>query len=318
VARPGFPRSIVEFQEQFATEDACRAYLVGCRWPEGFVCPACGGDRAGSQTRRYLWVCTSCGHQTSVTAGTVMHATRTPLRLWFWAAYLVATHHPGISAVQLQRQFGIRRYETPWLMLHKLRRAMVAPERTSLTGPVEVDDFYVGGREAWRPGGRYADSTKAIVVAAVELRSKGSGRLRLAIVPDLSADSLCGFVRTTVTAEAVVHTDGWQGYRRLSRLGYDHRSRSQRAAPAGEWLLPRAHRSISNLKAWLHGTHRDVSREHLQVYLDEFVFRHNPPHTDGRLPDAARPRNAPPANDLPADHHTHRIAHLKPTGYAGR
>jgi hypothetical protein len=265
----------VEFQEQFATEDACRAYLVGCRWPEGFVCPACGGDRAGSQTRRYLWVCTSCGHQTSVTAGTVMHATRTPLRLWFWAAYLVATHHPGISAVQLQRQLGIRRYETAWLMLHKLRRAMVAPERTPLTGPVEVDDFYVGGREAWRPGGRYADSTKAIVVAAVELRSKGSGRLRLAIVPDLSADSLCGFVRTTVAAEAVVHTDGWQGYRRLSRLGYDHRRRSQRAAPAGEWLLPRAHRSISNLKAWLHGTHRDVSREHLQVYLDEFVFRHN-------------------------------------------
>jgi transposase-like protein len=275
VARPAFPRSIVEFQEQFATEEACREYLFSCRWPEGFVCPVCGGDRAGGQTRRLLWICTACGHQTSVTAGTVMHATRTPLRLWFWAAYLVATHHPGISAVQLQRQLGIGRYETAWLMLHKLRRAMVAPERSPLTGPVEVDDFYVGGHEEQRPGGRFSDSTKAIVVAAVELRSKGSGRLRLAVVADLSADSLCGFVRSTVKAEAVVHTDGWQGYRRLRRLGYDHHPRSQRAAPAGQWLLPRAHRSIANLKAWLHGTHRDVSREHLQVYLDEFVFRHN-------------------------------------------
>ena len=204
-----------------------------------------------------------------------MHGTRTPLQLWFWAAYLVATHHPGISAVQLKRQLGIGRYDTAWLLLHKLRRAMVAPERSPLTGPVEVDDFYVGGLEEGRGGGRKSDSTKAIVAAAIELRGTGSGRLRLAVVPDLSAASLCGFVTTVVDDGATVHTDGWQGYRWLSHIGYDHRRASQRQTPAGEWLLPRVHRSISNLKAWLHGTHRGVSREHLQVYLDEFVFRHN-------------------------------------------
>jgi transposase-like protein len=275
VPRPDFPRTIVEFQRRFPDEAACRGYLFASRWPDGFSCPRCGGARAGEQPKRRLWECRSCGHQASVTAGTVMHGTRTPLQLWFWAAYLVATHHPGISAVQLRRQLGIGRYDTAWLLLHKLRRAMVAPERDPLTGPVEVDDFYVGGIEEGRGGGRKSDSTKAIAVAAIELRGTGSGRLRLAVIPDLSAASLCGFVATVVDDGATVHTDGWQGYRWLSHIGYDHRRASQRRSPAGQWLLPRVHRSISNLKAWLHGTHRGVSPEHLHVYLDEFVFRHN-------------------------------------------
>jgi transposase-like protein len=152
---------------------------------------------------------------------------------------------------------------------------MVAAERDPLIGPVEVNDFYVGGIEEGRGGGRKSDSSKAIVAAAVELRGKGSGRLRLSVIPDLSAASLCGFVTEVVDADAVVHTDGWEGYRHLKLLGYDHRHSSQSQTPTGEWLLLRVHRAISNLKAWLHGTHRGVSREHLQVFLDEFVFRHD-------------------------------------------
>ncbi|MGI8730320.1 MAG: transposase, partial [Solirubrobacteraceae bacterium] len=110
MSRPGFPRSIMEFQERFATEEACREYLFASRWPEGFVCRACGGTEAGRMHRaRLVWQCRSWGQQTSVTPGTVMHATRTPLRTWFWAAYLVATHHPGISAKQLQRQLALSR-----------------------------------------------------------------------------------------------------------------------------------------------------------------------------------------------------------------
>ncbi len=124
----------MEFQSRFPDEAACRAYLFGSRWPEGYRCPRCGGEAVGAEHRRHLWQCKRCGHQTSVTAGTVMHKTRTPLTLWFWAAYLVATHTPGISAVQLQRQLGIGRYETAWLMLQKLRRAMVAPEREAVPG----------------------------------------------------------------------------------------------------------------------------------------------------------------------------------------
>jgi transposase-like protein len=264
----------MQFQERFIDEAACLEYLAASRWPEGFVCPGCGSRRAWVIERRHLWQCAGCGLQTSVTAGTVMHGTRTPLRTWFWAAYLVATHHPGISAKQLQRQLGLSRYETAWLILHKLRRAMVAPERAPLRGEVEVDECYIGGFEPGKQG--RGTGEKALVGIAIEVRGRGSGRVRLTALPDVSGATLRAFVTEAVSAGAIVHTDGWQGYRPLAKGGFDHRRRSQRAAgPDDEPILPRAHRAISNLKIWLAGTHRRVSNEHVQVYLDEYVFRHN-------------------------------------------
>jgi len=274
VGRPGFPLTIMEFQERFATEEACREYLFASRWPEGFRCPACAASEAGEiHIRRLVWQCKRCGHQTSITAGTVMHKTHTPLRSWFWAAYLVATHHPGISAKQLSRQLGLR-YETGWLILQKLRRAMVAPERVPLKREVEVDEFFLGGVEEGTHGARQRGK-KALCGVAVEARGQGSGRLRLQVLADASMPSLSAFVRTTTSAGAIIHTDGWKGYNGLRKAGYEHRPREQRAAVGEEPYLPRAHRAISNLKAWMHGTHRGVSNDHLPVYLDEFVFRHN-------------------------------------------
>jgi len=223
--------------------------------------------------RRHLWECGGCHQQTSVTAGTVMHGTRTPLRVWFWATYLVATHHPGISAKQLQRQLGPSRYETAWLILQKLRRAMVAPEREPLKHEVEIDEFFLGGLEEGQRGGRQRGK-KALCGIAIEVRGQGSGRLRLAVLPDASGRALGAFAISTTARGAIVRTDGWSGYRGLAKLGFDHRPRSQ-LAERGEQLLPRAHRAVSNLKAWLHGTHRGVGDPHLQVYLDEYVFRHN-------------------------------------------
>ncbi len=210
-----------------------------------------------------------------MTAGTVLHKTRLPLTLWFWAAYLVATHGPGMSALQLQRQLGISRYETAWTVLHKLRRAMVAHERAPLTGEVEVDEGYLGGRDTDLRGGRQRHG-KPLVGVAVEIRGKGSGRLRLQLLPDASAASLTRFVSASSAAGGIVHTDGWPGYKGLQAAGFDHRPRIQHARfPDREWLLPRAHRALSNLRTWLQGTHHGVSPKHLQVYLDEFVFRHN-------------------------------------------
>jgi transposase-like protein len=204
-----------------------------------------------------------------------MHKTRTPLTLWFWAAYLVATHTPGISALQLQRQLGIGRYETAWLILHKLRRAMVAPERGRLHGEIEVDETLVGGRHSERTGGRQREG-KALVGVAVEARGQGSGRLRLTLLPNATAPSLEAFVKTSVEKGAIVNTDGWAGYQGLPSLGYEHRAIKQRRRfPDERKILPRAHRASSNLKTWLQGTHRGVERRHLQAYLDEFVFRHN-------------------------------------------
>jgi len=146
--RPSFPRSLSEFQAWFGTDQACLRYLIDLRWPEGFRCSRCDHEEAYELATRALLQCRRRGYQASVTAGTVLHATRVPFRQWFWAAYLVATHTPGISAVQLQRQLDLTRYETAWVMLRKLRRAMVRPERDRITGMVEVDDAYVA--EAWR------------------------------------------------------------------------------------------------------------------------------------------------------------------------
>ena len=274
MARPDFPLTILEFQQRFGSEEACRAYVFASRWPEGFVCPGCGGRDAGGETRRHLWICTACGRQTSVTAGTVMHGTRLPLRTWFWAAYLVSTFHPGISAKQLQRQLGVGCHETAWAMLHKLRGAMIAPEREPLKGEVEIDEFFLGGYEEGLKGGRQ-HGKKVLCGVAIEVRGRGSGRVRLAVLPDASGPALLAFTKATTAHGAIVHTDGLQSYRILAKHGYQHRRRPQTSATPGEQLLPRAHRAISNLKAWMHGTHRGVSPEHLPVYLDEYVFRHN-------------------------------------------
>jgi transposase-like protein len=209
-----------------------------------------------------------------VTAGTVLHRTRTPLTQWFWAAYLVTTHTPGLSALQLQRQLGISRYETAWTLLHKLRRAMVRPGRDLLRDKVEVDEAYVGGPEIDLRGGRQLRN-KALVVAAVEVRGKGSGRVRLQVVLDASGPSLTGFVKANVSPGATVMTDGWQGYAPLCDMGYRHRPRTQGNPRRASKILPRVHRVFGNLQTWLRGTHHGVSAKHLQSYLDEFTFRFN-------------------------------------------
>jgi transposase-like protein len=274
VGRPDFPKSLKEFQERFRDEAACRAYLAACRWPEGYRCGRCGHSEAFGLAQRQLWQCKSCGYQTSVTAGTVLHRTRMPLNLWFWAAYLVTTHTPGLSALQLRRQLGIDSYETAWAMLHKLRRAMVRPEREALKEKVEVDEVYIGGPEAGLKGGRQLVD-KVLVAGAVEVRGRGSGRVRLQVVPDASAPSLTGFVAANVEPGAVVLTDGWGAYAPLRRMGYRHRPKTQGPPERAAKILPRVHRVFGNLQTWLRGTHHGVGDQHLQAYLDEFTFRFN-------------------------------------------
>jgi hypothetical protein len=159
MGRLDFPVSIVEFQRRFADDAACLGYLAGRGGRPGSPAPRAAAARHGGW--RHLWECAGCGRQTSVTAGTIMDHTHTPLSLWFWSAHLVATHTPGISAVQLHRQLGISRYETAWFLLHKLRAAMAAPERGLLTGEVEADEGFIGGRNPARRGGRVGTGAPA-------------------------------------------------------------------------------------------------------------------------------------------------------------
>jgi hypothetical protein len=162
----------------------------------GFAVGGAGTPRPSRLPLGHCGNAKACGRQTSVTAGTILHRTRLPLTMWFWAAYLMSTHTPGLSAVQLHRQLGLS-YETAWAVLHKLRRAMVNPTREPLKDKVEVDETYLGGHEAGLRGGRQL-LDKALIVGAVEVRGRAAGRVRLQVVGDASARSLAGFVKRAV------------------------------------------------------------------------------------------------------------------------
>ena len=269
-----YPRNLTELEARFSTEEECRDYLFQMRWPDGFCCPQCGHDRAWP-VRKVWFECAGCGRQTSVTAGTVFQDSRKPLTLWFRAIWYVTSQKTGTSALGLQRVLGLGSYQTAWTWLHKLRRAMVRPGRERLQGPVEVDETYLGAVEEGVRGRQ--TERKALIVIAAEENGKGIGRIRMRRVQDASAASLIPFVEESVEAGSVVHTDGWLGYEPLEKKGYVHRISYLDGQPkrASE-LLPRVHKAASLLKRWLLGTHQGaVSHEHLDYYLDEFVFRFN-------------------------------------------
>lgn len=286
--RPPFPKTLREFQTKFATEESCQRYLAACRWPDGFVCPRCGNRRAYELVKLRRWQCAGCRHQVSLTAGTILHNTKTPLTVWFWAAYLMTTDKRGVSALLLQRQLGLRRYETAWMMLHKFRRAMVNVAREPLRGEAEVDDTWVGGPQAGLRGSRQLKGRKAaLVLVAVEKRDRGTGRARMAVIPDFKSSTLIAFLKQNVAPGSTVYTDGLKSFTGLAEAGYKHVPRSQplrtELRQGAKSVVPLADRAIGNLQQWLIGTYHGVSREQLQVYLDEFVFRHN----RRRLPAAA-------------------------------
>ncbi len=267
-----FPINLAEFRERFSTEEACIAYLISLRWPNGIVCPVCEGTKI-RKTTRGLFECQGCSRQTSVTAGTLFHNTRKPLRLWFEAMWHITNQKYGANALGLQRVLGLGSYHTAWKWLHKFRRAMVRPGRDNLSGIVEIDETYIGGK---RPGkrGRGADDKKLVAVA-VEDKSqtsptgKGIGRIRLKLIPDASAESLHAFVQEHIEQGSNIRTDGWKGYQTLPALGYKH-------TVVGSKELNIAHLTISLLKRWLLGTYQGaVSSDHLGYYLDEFTFRFN-------------------------------------------
>ena len=272
------PRDLPTFLERFGTDEACRAYLVRARWPEGFRCSGCGHDQAYSHRKRLIEECAACGKQHSILAGTIFEQTKTGLARWFLAIYLVTSSKGGISAMELQRQMGFGSYGTAWAWLHKIRRAMVVPGRQPLSERVEADETLVGGPRPGRPGRGAAGKT--VVAGAVESRrgqahGRRLGRLRLQAVRDASASSLVGFLGRNVLRPAEIATDGWSGYRGLEAEGYAHEPINL----AGSWgdaalRLPAIHLVFGLAKRWLLGTHHGaVSAKHLQAYLDEYVFR---------------------------------------------
>jgi transposase-like protein len=266
-----YPRTLMEFEKRFASEEACRDYLIQLRWPTGFVCPHCQAHNHWYASRNRL-ICCHCRQHTSLTAGTIFQDTHKPLGLWFRAAWHVTSRKLGASAVSLQQELGLGSYMTAWTWLHKLRRAMVRPDRDRLSGTVEVDETYWGSEEEGVIG-RQAER-KALIAVAVEENGGKIGRIRLRCISDASRENLHGFIKEMIEPSSTVRTDGWPAY--LDMVDYTHERQVQRHQDEGEHLLPRVHQVVSLLKRWLLGTHQGaVSHAHLDYYLDEFTFRFN-------------------------------------------
>ena len=216
VSEGRFPKSLIEFQGRFATESECAEYLFERRWPEGFVCPGCGDGRAWLlKTKAFTYECAACGRQTSVTAGTIMHGSKLPLTTWFWAAFLMATHSNGISALQLQSQLGLGCYRTAWMLCAKLRRAMVNSEREPLSGVVEADETIIPFRAKEDPivvpAGR-SGVGKMLVAGAVEVDGGSPRRARLKVIEGFGKDEIHAFVLGAVAPNTRLVTDDWPSY----------------------------------------------------------------------------------------------------------
>ena len=271
------PPSLQRFMADFPDDDACAAWLVQRRWPDGFVCPGCGSKRAWRlEAKPWTWECADCGRQTSATAGTIMHGTHLPMRTWFLAAHLVATHSNGISALQLQAKLEIGSYKAAWLLLHKLRRAMVDPERDPLEGMIEIDETSIAYRTKDDPvaggAGRSHDG-KLLVVGAIECKDGGKpGRIRLSVIPDFSAKTLKGFVVDATCRGSTILTDAFSSYQGMAERTHLPKTVGVMAAHV---LLPWIHRVFANLKRLALGVYHGFRRAHLQAYLDEFVYRWN-------------------------------------------
>ena len=276
------------FMDRYRDEAACIAALAELRWPNGFICAGCAGRRAYQLAARpRVFECADCGRQHSVTAGTVFHRTRTPLRKWFAAAWLIGQDKRGVSALFLARELALR-YDTAWLIAHKLRHGLSERPEYPLDGLIEIDESYYGGRGKPESRGRgLTDPNKSLMAIAVETvpasarQGQGikkshfvAGSARIAVLPAATAANLGGFVRGAAKPGARIITDGLKSYDGLAD-SFRHYSIVQDGGKNADAVLPIVHVLFSNVKTWLNGTFHGVSAKHLPRYAREWNYRFN-------------------------------------------
>ncbi len=279
--------TLTELQHRFPTEDSCREYLVAQRWPNGVRCPRCGNDRVYDVARPWNWQCNACaptGYRFSPLVGTVFENTNVGLRDWFQVIYLMCQSKKGISSLQVQRMMGFGSYKTAWYMCHRIRAAMQSPEFKKLSGFVEVDETYVGGKAKNRHGGGVGGgkkkgqggrgmSGKVAVIGAIARK----GNVVCRVIENTKQKTLEGFVKEAVSEEvSLVSTDEAGGYKRLYK-SWPHESVDH---SHGEYVRGNVHTANidsfwSGLKRGIVGTFHKVSKRYLPLYLNEFSFRYN-------------------------------------------
>lgn len=269
--------SLPEFASRFSTQDACVSAIIERRWPQGWTCRKCGGNRSCRLHSRRSIQCLdrSCGAQTSVTSGTVFEHLKIPLPKVFLAVYLM-TDKQGISAMALSKHLDVA-YNTAFDLLHKLRQAMSDRDRHyTLDGILQVDESYVGGHGDGKHRSGRSTETKSLIGVAVEQRASDvSGHIHIEVLPAADAESLHGMILEKIKPGSRLLTDDWRGYRGIGCKGYDHDPiRSLGGLKAcSQW--PLVHRAVSNFKAWLLGTHRNFCQRRLPAYAAEYCWRTN-------------------------------------------
>lgn len=267
-----YPEDAVELMDMFSDEEACADYLAMIRWPHGYHCLRCS-EKNALKLGRGLYRCQSCKYEGSVIVDTLFQDTHKPLRVWFQAIWYVVSQKNGVSALGLQKALGLGSYRTAWVWLHKLRRAMVRPNRDKLGGVVEINETMIGGEQSGKRG-RGADG-KTLVLIATEDTEWGIGRIRLATISDASGDALGDAIQKMVAIGSTIQTDGWAGYNCLSQLGYTHVPMTNHDVKNDD-VVEQTHLVAALLKRWLIGTlHGAIDHKNLPYYLDEFTFRFN-------------------------------------------
>jgi len=273
-----YPGGVADLRAWFPDDAACLDYLDWLRWPGGFVCPHCA-SRVAWRLADGRYSCGGCKRRVSVTAGTIFHGTRTPLTVWFEAAWLMMTSKSGTSALNLHRVLGLGSYQTSWAMLHRYRDVMVLPQRDKLSGVVEMDETCIGGV---KPGKRGRGAAGKVLVAGAIERApqgrRGFGRARLVVITSAKSEALREVVAANIAPGSVVISDALSSYpSALAGSEYEHNPINvKRSGLQAHQLLPGVHRLFSLSKRWLEGTHQGrVEADHLQSYLDEFTFRFN-------------------------------------------
>lgn len=267
-----YPKNVAELMDLFPNEEACLEYLSIIRWPNGCQCVRCDSQNI-LKIGRGLYRCQVCKYDFSVIAGTLFQDTHKPLRLWFHAIWYIVSQKNGVSALGLQNALGLGSYHTAWEWLHKLRRAMVRPDRDKLSGVVEVNETFVGGESTGKRG--RGTEGKALVLIAAEDTLAGIGRIRMSTITDASGDVLTRTIQQMIEVGSTIRTDGWTGYNGLTNLGYVHLPTTNHNVKEDD-VVDKTHLVAALLKRWLIGTlHGAISHKNLPYYLDEFTFRFN-------------------------------------------
>jgi transposase len=269
--------SLMEFMREFPDDAACLQWLWEAKHSDNGThadCPKCERVRKFHKVAdRPAWDCDSCGYHLHPTAGTLFHKSSTSLHLWFYAMHLMTSTRCGISAKQLERELGVT-YKTAWRMANLIRTELMTDDGEPLSGAVEADETYVGGRRRHTPAGRPGkESHKQPVFGMVER----SGRVAAFVAPDATSKTVMAHIEARVLPASIIYTDEWQAYWNVSKRGYDHRRtyHGEKVYVRGDVHTNTIEGFLSLVKHGLRGVYHSVSKKHLQGYLNEYAWRYN-------------------------------------------